>query len=186
MSTTEHPDTDQEPWYKQFWPWFLIILPGTVVIAAIGTVIVAFKNQPDLVTDDYYRSGLEINEVLKQDMRAAELALQAEIFMDKEVGEIVIDLRGNLESFPSALVLKFLHTQKARRDHWVKLRHIANGRYTGDFGQNRLTRWYLRLTPGIEGDNALTADNTEWRLTGQLNTSSDSKVTLVPIQNADQ
>ncbi len=185
MSTKELTDTDQTPWYKQFWPWFLIVLPGSVVVAGIATVILAFKVQPDLVTDDYYRSGLEINEVLQQDRRAMELELKADILMDKEVGEVVVDIQGNLETFPPFLVIKFLHTQKANRDHWIKLRHIANGRYTGDLGQNRLTRWYLRLTPAIDG-NALEADITEWRLTGQINSSSDSKATLLPIKDTSQ
>ena len=34
------PGTDLLPWYRQFWPWFLIALPGTVVVAAIGTLVI--------------------------------------------------------------------------------------------------------------------------------------------------
>ncbi|WP_425348331.1 FixH family protein, partial [Vibrio splendidus] len=33
-----------KPWYKQFWPWFLIALPATVVIWTIMTVIVFTQN----------------------------------------------------------------------------------------------------------------------------------------------
>ena len=44
-----------KPWYKQFWPWFLIALPATVVIWTIMTVIVFTQNSVDLVTEDYYK-----------------------------------------------------------------------------------------------------------------------------------
>ena len=55
--------TDDKPWFKQFWPWFLIILPGTVVIASLATVIIAFKGADDVVSKDYYKEGLAINHV---------------------------------------------------------------------------------------------------------------------------
>lgn len=181
LETTETPPV----WYKQFWPWFLITLPAIAVIGGITIVVVAFTSQPELVKDDYYRSGLEINEVLKQDQKAAELNLKADILLDREVGELVIDLSGDFSEFPPFLVLKFLHTQKARSDHWVKLRHIAEGRYTGDLGQNRLTRWYLRLTPAVEG-NDTNAGSSEWRLTGQINTTTENRVTLLPLESARQ
>ncbi|MFT7320700.1 FixH family protein, partial [Congregibacter sp.] len=31
----------EEPWYQQFWPWFLIALPGSVVIAGLSTLYIA-------------------------------------------------------------------------------------------------------------------------------------------------
>jgi len=38
--------TDSKPWFKQFWPWFLIALPGSVVIASVFTLILAYENAP--------------------------------------------------------------------------------------------------------------------------------------------
>ncbi len=31
------------PWYKQFWPWFLIALPASVVVASLITVTLFFN-----------------------------------------------------------------------------------------------------------------------------------------------
>ena len=44
------------PWYKQFWPWFIIALPASVVVASFVTLWLAISN-PDhvIVTDDEYR-----------------------------------------------------------------------------------------------------------------------------------
>lgn len=44
-----------QPWYKQFWPWFLIILPATVVVACITTFVLFVENDVDLVAEDYYK-----------------------------------------------------------------------------------------------------------------------------------
>jgi FixH len=38
------------PWFKQFWPWFLISLPGTVVIASMITLSIAIDSAP-IITD---------------------------------------------------------------------------------------------------------------------------------------
>ncbi len=44
-----------KPWYKQFWPWFLIILPLSVVVASITTFVVFSNNKVSLVAEDYYK-----------------------------------------------------------------------------------------------------------------------------------
>ena len=37
---------DDKPWYKQFWPWFIIALPLTSVVASFLTLWIAVT-QPD-------------------------------------------------------------------------------------------------------------------------------------------
>ena len=36
---TDKPDT--RPWYRYFWPWFIIVLLGTSVTASLYTVYLA-------------------------------------------------------------------------------------------------------------------------------------------------
>ena len=55
---------DTVPWYRQFWPWFIIALPTVVVIASLLTVYIAVSHPDPLVDGDYYRHGLTINERL--------------------------------------------------------------------------------------------------------------------------
>lgn len=47
---TEH-DRDTRPWYKQFWPWFVMALPATAVAASLVSVTLAVNNAP-VITDD--------------------------------------------------------------------------------------------------------------------------------------
>ncbi|MDX2417718.1 MAG: FixH family protein [Xanthomonadales bacterium] len=44
------------PWYRQFWPWFIIALPASAVIASFITLWLAISNPDHLVvTDNEYR-----------------------------------------------------------------------------------------------------------------------------------
>ena len=44
------------PWYSQFWPWFIIALPVSAVIASFISLWLAVSNPDQLVvTDDEYR-----------------------------------------------------------------------------------------------------------------------------------
>ena len=51
------------PWYRQFWPWFIIALPAAAVIASFITLWLAISHPDYLVVDDeeYQRlnSGLK-------------------------------------------------------------------------------------------------------------------------------
>ena len=49
---TRPKNTDPKPWFKQFWPWFLIALPGSVVIASMFTISLAIQNAPVIVQKD--------------------------------------------------------------------------------------------------------------------------------------
>ena len=84
---------DNLPWYRQFWPWFIMALPATVVVAGLTTWWIAARNADSLVADDYYKEGLAINRQLDKRRRAEELDLSAAIRF--EAGAIEIDLQGN-------------------------------------------------------------------------------------------
>ena len=45
-----------EPWYRQFWPWFIIALPASAVIASFVTLWLAVSNPVQMVvTEDEYQ-----------------------------------------------------------------------------------------------------------------------------------
>jgi hypothetical protein len=59
-----------EPWYRQFWPWFIIALPASAVIASFITLWLAVSNPVTLVVnDEEYRqlkSGLKAQVVIEE------------------------------------------------------------------------------------------------------------------------
>ena len=70
---------DVKPWYKEFWPWFIIVLLGSVVTASLITVSIAFDQADDLVIDDYYKVGLAINQRIEERDTAERLGINAAI-----------------------------------------------------------------------------------------------------------
>ena len=61
MSQLKQQNTDPAPgqdlpWYRQFWPWFIIALPACAVIASFITLWLAVSRPDYLVVDeDEYR-----------------------------------------------------------------------------------------------------------------------------------
>lgn len=69
---------ETRPWFRQFWPWFLIALPGAVVIASLLTVYIAVTHQDPVVDGNYYKHGLTINERLEDKLPAPPSASPAQ------------------------------------------------------------------------------------------------------------
>ncbi len=55
--------SQEPPWYRQFWPWFIIALPASVVVASFFTLWLAISNpDPLVVADEQYQ---RLNSELK-------------------------------------------------------------------------------------------------------------------------
>ena len=146
------------PWYRQFWPWFLIALPGSVVIAGLATVYIAHRHADDLVVDEYYRDGLAINVQLEKQTVAAELGLAALVrVLDRR---IQVRLRGDDEAiaYLPELRLQLSHPLEAERDFVVTPQRVAVGLFDATMPSTVAPKWHWILADP-EGN---------WRLDGSL------------------
>ncbi len=141
------------PWYKQFWPWFLIVLPGTAVVATLYTVIIANQYADDLVVDDYYKEGLAINQQLERQNRAKSLELTAKF--SPEERQLNIRIEGKIEAPQLRLLLS--HAMESDRDFAVPVQRVAQGHYRVLLPQTLKGRWHWTLDEGVSSD---------WRLDG--------------------
>ena len=180
-------DSSTPPWYRQFWPWFLIALPATVVVAGFFTLYLAIKYSDDLVSDNYYRDGLAINQQLTQDLRATELALSATLNFaagnDDAIDVLALELSSPraTKPLPTLLTLYLLHPTNAKADHMIKLIAAGGGRYRGQLSQLPTQRYYLRLIPSVVSESVSEQENlqsAEWRLTGEIDFSISHFVEL--------
>jgi hypothetical protein len=146
------------PWYRQFWPWFLIALPATVVVAGLSTWWIAARNADSLVVDDYYKDGLAINQRLFKQERARELGISARL---EYLGDAIeVTLAGEIE--PPALALNLLHPMDADLDQQLSLAKIQPGVYRARLSLPTGSRWIWQLEPlGIPGGEI-------WRVDGEL------------------
>lgn len=152
MSSSPHSaNLDQTngpaPWYKQFWPWFLIMLPGSVVIGGITMIFIAFQHADSLVDDDYYRSGLAINQNLGAQSYARQLGLQARLHFLPQQQRVKMELVGALSALPETVLLAFSHPTSAAEDFTLELQHVGGNSYVADSSRPIAGRWYFKIYP---------------------------------------
>lgn len=59
--------TPQKPWYKQFWPWLVVLIPTAGVVGAIATLVISINAAPTLTQDHIGRFAQPQAEVGDQD-----------------------------------------------------------------------------------------------------------------------
>lgn len=150
--------TDTLPWYRQFWPWFLIALPASVVVAGVITLVIATRTSDGLVVDDYYKEGLAINRVLERDQAARRLGLQADVQFteDGEVRVIMVNPKAvNL----GEMMLRMWHPTRDSQDVAVALKAGVDGTYSAQIGTLPPGNWHVV----VESDGP-----ESWRLLGRI------------------
>ena len=160
MSSLPGAGSDTLPWYRQFWPWFLIALPATVVIAAFITLYIATTGADDLVASEYYKDGLAINRRLEKSRMAEELGMSAELYFD--AGSVRASLSAPRN--PEQLQLRLSHPLEADSDFSLALARIAPGEYVGHLPRAVGPRWHWSLQE----------EDGNWRLDGIIPPSGDS------------
>ncbi|MEJ2142731.1 MAG: FixH family protein [Gammaproteobacteria bacterium] len=160
-----------QPWYRQFWPWFLIAFPATAVVAGIATIIIAVKSDDGLVDDDYYKAGLAINRTLERSQVASQLGLNARVRWDQHTGSLTLNLQGKLTSIPARLDMTFLHPTRAHLDKKIKLYSVSGkSSYTGRMELIESGSWHVILEP----------EDKSWRLKGRINQAQQASWVLQP------
>ncbi|MFT4171486.1 MAG: FixH family protein [Rhodocyclaceae bacterium] len=108
------------PWYREPWPWILMGLPMTAVVAGIATLVLAVKSDDGVVAADYYKRGLAINETLARENMARHLGLRGEITTVGNELTLHLSAREGI-SLPERLRLTFLHPTKEGEDQVLAL-----------------------------------------------------------------
>ena len=176
------------PWYKQFWPWFIIALPATTVVAGITTLIISIYTADELVRDNYYKDGLAINKQLTQDREAQRLKTRATIHFGENQQDVLLDLQGQFVQPPEILHLQLAHPTTSKRDLQITLRLAADEYYHGQFEQVVQGRWYISLSnQRIEQSEVSSKEENpqkakQWRLVDELDLRKSSSIVLVPQQ----
>lgn len=157
------------PWYKQFWPWFIITPLLFTVAVGITMLTISIQVFDGTVSDTYYKDGLAVNQVLARDHAAKALGVEADMtFTDQQVS---LQLKG-LSSQPTSLALKLNNPTRARQDIAVTLQHQGNYRYVATLPHALQYEWDLVLEP---------ADKV-WRLTGRTSFPTTQTIQLKAAQ----
>ena len=161
---------DTKPWYRQFWPWFIIALPASAVVAGLSTVWIAMQTTDSLVvqSDDGVRNASD--RQIAAERLASELGLAAIVAIDSSTGVVSAVMRsGELAEEPAVLDFELSHPAFAERDQAITLTKAlpdeqGNPRWVGHFVAVPQGRFYAvlkagdtwRLTAEWHGEDSLT------------------------------
>jgi hypothetical protein len=167
QADTDMTPIDDRPWYRQFWPWFIMAPPAVSVIAGLLTFYLAGA-APSMVVDDYGQIAMVTRQRAEREQRAAELGLSAGInFLGSTVQHqrsvtVTLSQAAADTPLPERLKLDLVHPTLSERDA-TSILAGSGGRYTGMI-INPQGRYYISLTD-IDGT---------WRLTGEFWGHDDS------------
>ena len=166
-------NTREPVWYRQFWPWFLIALPASAVVAGLFTLYLAIVSDDGLVADDYYKRGLAINTDLGRYQRAKDLGLWAGLAFDfhgEQPGSVVVRLQSNkVDQVPQlSMKMKLVHPTEPGRDQIIVLQAQPDGSYRGSVATPENAYWHINL------DSA----GGEWRIIGRAHLPQQPQATL--------
>ena len=168
MSNSMTLRSDSKPWYKEPWPWILMAGPGIVIIAGFVTLWLAVVSNDGLVTDDYYKQGMTINQRLQRDHYAGELGLHADLMRSGQQVRLLVAADRDA-ALPEALTLKLSHPTRAGQDQMVKMVSEGQGFYGGNLTEEVSGRWYV----SIEDPSG------KWRLQGEWQADTDDQLRIV-------
>ena len=166
-------ETNQErdncPWYKQRWPWLLMIGPAWVVVGAVIMITLANRTPDALVVDDYYKKGKAINQDLRRDRVAADLGMQMEVRYSPASGYLSGTLHANGKPVAAPLQVRLVHSTQPAKDQLLFVTSGSDGKFFAPLAMLERARWQVVVEgPGPSG----------WRLTGQWKWPDAQSVTL--------
>jgi len=127
-------------WYREPWPWVLLGLPLTAVLAGVATLLIAIRHDDGLVAEDYYKQGLTINQRLEREQRAASLGLQARVSFGER--RAVVQLTG---AAPAGLRLRFVHPTRVDLDRELPAARVGAGVYETALPDMAAVRWQVQI-----------------------------------------
>ncbi len=159
-----------KPWYREPWPWLLMIAPLAAVAGGAVTIALAMESFDGLVAEDYYKQGLAVNQRLARADRAQVLGINGMLKVDASANGAAraeLEARGVRDE---ALVLTLSHPTRAGLDQRVILRATGEERYAGSMAVLAPGRWQVIVEDGAG----------QWRIRGELQVPQRSTVRLGP------
>lgn len=160
--------SDKQPWYKEPWPWILMTGPVVVIVAGIVTTWLAIVSNDGLVTDDYYKQGLTVNQRLQRDHKAAAMGLHADVMRSGTNLRLLVGATTDTR-LPEVISVKLAHPTQAGQDQLVKMLSEGQGFYSGQMATEIAGRWIVSIEDPAG----------EWRLQGEWLADSGEALRLV-------
>ena len=159
------------PWYREPWPWLLMLGPFAVIVAGAITIWLAVVSSDGLVDDDYYKQGLAVNQRIHRDREAINRGMEADVSLQSGGSALAIRLRERAaNAVPPVLLVKLSHPTVAGKDLDLQLPIGPDGSYRTAIPAPLSGRWFVSV-----GDASAS-----WRLVGEWLPEVNSVLHLAP------
>jgi len=148
---------DTQPWYREPWPWLLMLGPFVVVLAGFYTAWLAVSSNDGLVTDDYYKKGLKVDQTIARSERAKVLGLAAAVRLTSDTLSLRLTATDKEFVAPERLVVMVSHPTRAGLDQ-TKVLSRDGSVFAANFRLPASGHWLVSIE-----DEAKT-----WRLLGNV------------------
>jgi hypothetical protein len=157
------------PWYRHFWPWFVLGLLGTSIVGSLTTVYIAVSGRDPEVRDTWSSDAKAITRNDAAERFAEAIGLEASIVSTTDPA-LAVTLSGPHPVSPDRIVVHLVHPTLEERDLDVTLERGPDGVYRATLPVPVAGRFQL----SVEGDAtaASPGSSADWRL--------GARVELVP------
>ncbi len=165
--------TVHKPWYRDRWPWLLMLPPGASVVAGFALLYFALHSPAPLVVDDYSRIEEISREQQMADERAGARRLEATLRLRADklgTTHFAVEVAGDVGTPTPTLALKLRHAGNAAADRALVLDYDGRD-YVGNTDL-AAGRYDFELTPS---DRA-------WRLAGAVGRAPTTVRVTAPAQ----
>jgi hypothetical protein len=152
---------DVNPWFKEPWPWILMTGPFVVICAGIVTTWLAVVSNDGLVSDDYYKQGMTVNQRLQRDHQARDMGMHADVMFSVANVRLLLTAK-QTNTYPDKVTVKLMHPTMAGRDQNVLMTSEGQGFYSGQMTEQISGRWHVSIEDPAN----------QWRLQGDWQAES--------------
>lgn len=149
--------SNNQVWYRETWPWFIIILLSASILGAVSMSIIAFKHSPAEIDSHWYQDAALTKRKRQQVAFIKHLHLQAQLNLKQ--GDITLDLNYDPVKLTAAqkklldveeLWLYIAHPVKPEYDQKIHLQRMAEHRYHGQITAALSGKRQLLISPNSE------------------------------------
>lgn len=160
------PKTEKS-WLREPWPWLLASGPLLVVIASLVSAWVAIRSSDGLVSDDYYRQGLAVQETISRSEKAIALGLAARIRVTAETMHLRLTANTPNYQLPAAVRVTLSHPTRAGLDQ-SQLIQRKDLEYADKFRLPAAGHWLILIEDDMKS----------WRMMGSVVLPADGEIVI--------
>jgi len=164
------------PWYRQFWPWFIVGMLGVSVVGSLSTVAIALLGADPEVRRDYVVDARAVVPLTGPRDRALALGLGAMVGIEADGSRVSIETWSSAGAgvLPERMVVHFVHPTLAERDVRVVAVREADGVHRAALPSGLEGRYEIGLSP----EPASRDERVEWELASKASLAPGAWIVL--------